>query len=92
MVLVSASTPIRLKHKLRTITGASSTEYLESIAFREIDWIRYHANTQEPGKTPWQYTSPEQNSQKAHIALLQKSLSIIPHVTLQDLEISSSRL
>jgi hypothetical protein len=81
-----------LIYKLRTIIGTSSAGYLESIARREIDWISSHANTQEADKAPWQYTSPEQSSPEAHIALLQKFLSIVPHITPQDSEIASPRL
>ncbi|KAI8933313.1 hypothetical protein NX059_009938 [Plenodomus lindquistii] len=51
---------------------ASSAEYLKSVARREIEWINAHANPQEPSRTPWQYTSPQQKSPEAHTALLEK--------------------
>ncbi|KAJ4376327.1 Phosphotransferase enzyme [Neocucurbitaria cava] len=70
----------------------SSKEYLESIARREIDWIKTHADPQAPKDTPWQYTSPEQNSPKAHIASLQKFLSTIEHIVPKDPELVSPRL
>ena len=65
---------------------------MEAIAHREIDWINSYGKWQEPNETPWQYSSPVQNSPEAHTALLQKFLSIIPHVTPKDPELASPRL
>ncbi|KAF1828217.1 hypothetical protein BDW02DRAFT_635315 [Decorospora gaudefroyi] len=70
----------------------SSAEYLKSVARREIEWINAHANPQEPRKTPWQYTSPQQKSPEAHTALLEKFLAIIPYITPKDPELASPRL
>ncbi|KAF1358902.1 kinase-like protein, partial [Lizonia empirigonia] len=70
----------------------SSTEYLDSVTRREIEWINAHANPQRATETPWHYTSPDQNSPKAHIALLQKFQSTIPHIVPKDPELVSPRL
>jgi hypothetical protein len=78
--------------KLKVITGTSSVEYHKSIARREIDWINAYANPVEPNETPWQYTSPQQNSSETHTALLQKFLAAVPYVTPQDAELASPRL
>ncbi|KAF1354277.1 hypothetical protein EJ07DRAFT_133379 [Lizonia empirigonia] len=72
--------------------GTSSAEYLKSVARREIEWINAHANPQEPSKTPWQYTSPQQKSPEAHTALLEKFLATIPYITPKDPELASPRL
>jgi hypothetical protein len=74
------------------VVGSSSTDYLKSIARREIDWIDVHADTQRPSDNPWQYTSEEQNSPKAHTALLEKFLSVVPHIVPRDPELVSPRL
>lgn len=72
--------------------GISSTEYLDSVTRREIEWINAHANPQRATETPWQYTSPGQNSPRAHIALLQKFQSTIPHIVPKNPELVSPRL
>ncbi|KAI4914726.1 hypothetical protein J4E90_004758 [Alternaria incomplexa] len=70
----------------------SSAEYLKSVACREIEWINTHANAQEPNKTPWQYTSPQQKSPEAHTVLLEKFLAAITYITPKDPELVSPRL
>ncbi|CAN9473666.1 unnamed protein product [Alternaria alternata] len=70
----------------------SSAEYLKSIARREIEWINAYADPQEPSKTPWQYTSPQQMSPEAHTALLAKFLATVSYVTPKDPELASPRL
>ncbi|KAH5433184.1 hypothetical protein HBI32_055360 [Parastagonospora nodorum] len=70
----------------------SSAEYLTSIAQREIDWISNHADPGSAKETPWQYSSPFQDSPQAHIALLQKFMTAVPHITPQDPELNSPRL
>ncbi|KAF1918997.1 hypothetical protein BDU57DRAFT_567762, partial [Ampelomyces quisqualis] len=54
--------------------------------------INAFANPQRAAETPWQYTSPDQNSPKAHIALLQKFQAAIPHIVPKDPELVSPRL
>ncbi|KAH6633274.1 kinase-like domain-containing protein [Boeremia exigua] len=71
---------------------ASATEYLQSVACREIEWINTYAKLQEPNATPWQYTSPQQQSPEAHTALLHKFLAAVPHITPRDVELASPRL
>lgn len=75
-----------------TIVGTLSVEYLESVIRREIGWINVHANPQKPNETPWQYTSPQQNSPEAHTALLEKFLAMILYITPKDPELASPRL
>lgn len=70
----------------------SPAEHLKSVARREIDWINAHANPEEPNTTPWQYTSPQQKSPKAHTALLEKFLAAIPHIIPGVPELASPRL
>ncbi|RII14889.1 hypothetical protein CUC08_Gglean003811 [Alternaria sp. MG1] len=70
----------------------SSAEYLKSIARREIEWINAYADPQEPSKTPWQYTSPQQMSPGAHTALLEKFLATVSYITPKDPELASPRL
>ncbi|PNS14387.1 hypothetical protein CAC42_6900 [Sphaceloma murrayae] len=70
----------------------SSAKYLESIACREIDWINAYADSQKSNKTPWRYTSPEQNSPEAHLDLLQKYRSAIPYILPRDPDLISPRL
>lgn len=72
--------------------GTSSKDYLEAIAHREIDWIQNYANPQEATETPWQYTSQEQQTSDAHIALLRKFLCAIPHIIPKDPDLVSPRL
>ncbi|KAH7382206.1 kinase-like domain-containing protein [Pyrenochaeta sp. MPI-SDFR-AT-0127] len=69
-----------------------SIHYLESITRREIDWIGTYANPQRAAETPWQYTSSDQHCPKAHIDLLTKFLSAIPHISPKDSELGSHRL
>lgn len=80
------------RRALKPVLGASAAEYLESIACREIDWIKSHADLLEPVDTPWQYTSNEQRNTEIHMELLQKYRSAIPLITPRDPEIVSSRL
>jgi hypothetical protein len=70
----------------------SAAEYLKSIARREIDWITAYATPHEPTQHLFQYTSPIQDSPDAHIALLEKSISAIPHIVPKDHELVSPRL
>jgi hypothetical protein len=65
---------------LRSDRGTSPVEYLRSLAKREIDWLSTFANPKRKTKTLWQYSSPDQDSPKAHIALLQKLLPTVPHI------------
>jgi hypothetical protein len=85
---MSAKSGFRLTIKI----GTSSAEYLKSVARREIDWMNAHANPEEPNKTPWQYTSPQQKSPEAHTALLEKFLATIPYITPKNPELASPRL
>lgn len=73
-------------------SGTSSEEYLKSVARREIDWINAQAISQELSKTPWQYISSEQNSPKAHVALVRKFLAAVPCILPKDPELGSPRL
>jgi hypothetical protein len=92
MVLVSFWMSMKLESRLTIIVGSSSAEYLKSVARREIEWINAHANPQEPNKTPWQYTSPQQKSPEAHTALLEKFLATISYIIPKDPELASPRL
>lgn len=83
---------LKLGYKLTVIVGTSPAEHLKSVARREIDWINAHANPEEPNTTPWQYTSPQQKSPKAHTALLEKFLAAIPHIIPGVPELASPRL
>lgn len=75
-------------------TGASAKQYLESVAQREIDWIKAHASSHSENnfKNPWLYTSEEQTSPEAHISSLRKFLSAIPEIIPKDSELISPRL
>jgi hypothetical protein len=73
-------------------SGKSSTEYLQSVTRGEIDWINNQANPERVNETPWQYTTPEQYSPEAHITLLHRFLSTIPHIVPKDPELVSPRL
>jgi len=72
--------------------GRSAIEYLQSIARREIDWLEAFADPQEHTDFRWQFTTSEQKSPEAHIALLQKFLSAIPHIVPKDAGLVSPRL
>ncbi|KAF2454103.1 kinase-like domain-containing protein [Lineolata rhizophorae] len=80
------------EHHGPSVARKSSVEYLESIAGREIDWIKAYADSQKAIDNPWQHTSEAQYSPEAHIAALQKFLSAIPHIVPKDSEIVSPRL
>lgn len=67
-------------------------EYLESVAIREIDWIRDYADPQKTTDTPWQYTSAAQHSPEVHVTSLQKFLAAIPRIVPNDPEIMSPRI
>lgn len=92
MVHVSLPTSLKLKFRFTTVVGTSSAEYLKSIARREIEWINACSDPQEPSKTPWQYTSPQQMSPEAHTALLEKFLATVSYITPKDPELASPRL
>ncbi|KAH9864503.1 hypothetical protein J1614_010437, partial [Plenodomus biglobosus] len=81
---------------LREISGKTSAVICNvmapSVARREIDWISAHVKPRESKRNPWQYTNSEQSSPEAHIALLQKFIATIPHITPQDPELVSPRL
>ncbi|CAN9184199.1 unnamed protein product [Alternaria alternata] len=81
--------PLRKKSD---IIRTSSAEYLKSIARREIEWINPYADPQEPSKTPWQYTSPQQTSPEAHTVLLKRFLATVSYITPKDPELASPRL
>ena len=83
---------MKLESRLTIIVGTSSAEYLKSVARREIEWINAYADPQEPSKTPWQYTSPQQMSPEAHTALLEKFLATVSYITPKDPELASPRL
>ncbi|KAH8717009.1 kinase-like domain-containing protein [Phaeosphaeriaceae sp. PMI808] len=70
----------------------TSTEYLESVARREIDWITTYAKPNNTNNIPWQFSSAKQTIKEAHVALLQKFISAIPHIVPQDEELLSHRL
>ncbi|KZF25507.1 kinase-like protein [Xylona heveae TC161] len=70
----------------------SSVDYLESVARREIDWIKAYADPQKAVVNPWQYTSDDQYSPEAHLAALGKFLSAISHIVPKDSEVTSPRL
>lgn len=72
-------------------TGISAKEYLESVAQREIDWIKTHADHKEEVQNPWLYTSKEQNSSDAHISALHKFISAVPEIVPKDLQLVSPR-
>jgi hypothetical protein len=91
-VLVSKRALIISSYRLTLIVGASATDYLNSIAHREIEWITTHATSQAPIQRPWQFVSSVQNDPAAHTPLLQKYISAIPHITPQDPELLSPRL
>ncbi|KAF2474859.1 uncharacterized protein BDR25DRAFT_215080 [Lindgomyces ingoldianus] len=75
-----------------TPLGNSSREYLESVASREIAWIKTSADSWKATKNALQYTSIEQHSLEAHIASLQKYLSIIPYIIPNDFELVLPRI
>jgi hypothetical protein len=71
--------------------GSSSTQYLESIAEREVHWIKTFADFTKAVSEPFQYTNAEQNNPQAHVALLRKLLSAIPHIVPRDPDLVSPR-
>jgi hypothetical protein len=75
-----------------SVPGPSATLYLESITQREIDWISTYADAERVPETSWQYTSDEQHSPTAHVALLRNFLTAIPHVVPKDPQLVSPRL
>jgi hypothetical protein len=93
---ITAHVSISLSREFLILThtdvGTSSTQYLEAVSRREIDWINTYANPQRMTDTPWQYTSVEQDCPEAHVALLQKFLSAIPHIVPKDEKLVSSRI
>ncbi|KAK2762217.1 Phosphotransferase enzyme [Arachnomyces sp. PD_36] len=70
----------------------SAKQYLESVAQREIDWIKAHADPKKENNNPWLYTSGQQTSPDAHISSLRKLLSAIPDIVPKDSELLSPRL
>lgn len=91
-VLVSVHTPFTSKNTLKLIVGASATEYLKSVASREIEWISTYAASQAPIPRPWQFISSVQDYPTAHTSLLQKYISAIPHITPTDPDLITPRL
>ena len=83
---------INIKLALMQIVGASATEYLKSVAYREIEWINTYAQSQEPIQRPWQFVSSVQDDPAAHTSLLQKYVSAIPDITPKDSDLVSPRL
>jgi hypothetical protein len=78
--------------ELTSDLGGSCVEYLQSLAKREIDWISNFANPVGENQTPWQYSSPEQNSPDAHTALLERFLPTVPHIVPKDPKLVAPRL
>ena len=82
---------VLLSQKQAHSIGKSASQYLESIARREIDWITAHTDPVEPHETPWQYTSLQQKSPEAHTAVLKRFLAAVPHITSKDPELAFPR-
>ncbi|KAF2235077.1 hypothetical protein EV356DRAFT_523458 [Viridothelium virens] len=80
------------RSEMRQHHGNTSREYLESVARREIDWMKAYADPQKAADNPWQYKSAEQHSPEAHILSLHKFLSAIPHIIPKDANIVSPRV
>ncbi|KAF2838746.1 hypothetical protein M501DRAFT_1011512 [Patellaria atrata CBS 101060] len=70
----------------------STDQYFESIARREIDWIKTYADPQKVITNPWLYTSDKQNCPDAHISSLRKFISAIPNIVSKDHDLVSPRL
>jgi hypothetical protein len=78
--------------ELTSDLGSSSVEYLQCLATREVDWISNFANPEGENKTPWQYSSPEQDSPEAHTALLKNFLPAVPHIVPKDPKLVAPRI
>ena len=66
------------------MAGTSSTQYLQSIANREIEWLQKFADRHPQSRHPWQYVSPLQASADAHVASLNKFKAVIPDIVPRD--------
>lgn len=73
------------------LSGASPKEYLQSIADREIEWIRKFAGRYPTSNQPWQHVGPLQHSMDAHIASLNKLKAVIPYIVPQDADLARPR-
>lgn len=73
------------------MAGTSSTEYLQSIANREIEWLRKFAHRHPQSRQPWQYAGPLQDSADAHIASLHKFKAVIPDIVPRDQDLTRPR-
>ncbi|GKZ38817.1 phosphotransferase enzyme [Aspergillus brasiliensis] len=68
----------------------SSLDYIQALAKREISWIKKHAKPR-PTDDPL-FTSHSQNDPTPHISLLQRYLTISPHLIPHDEDILGSFL
>ncbi|KAE8143966.1 phosphotransferase family protein [Aspergillus pseudotamarii] len=69
---------------------ASVVDYIQAFALREIAWIQKHAIPRSPNDPL--FVSHSQNDPAEHISLLQRYLSIAPHLIAQEESISRSFL
>jgi hypothetical protein len=69
----------------------TATDYLQSLARREIDWIKAYGDPKRAINYPFQFTSADQHSAEAHIACLRKFISAIPHIIPKDPELCPPR-
>ncbi|EMF10266.1 kinase-like protein [Sphaerulina musiva SO2202] len=69
----------------------SSTDYLQSIADREIEWLRKFSHRHPQSRQPWQHAGPLQDSADAHIASLNKFKAVIPDIVPRDEDLTRPR-
>ncbi|KXT03389.1 hypothetical protein AC578_3947 [Pseudocercospora eumusae] len=69
----------------------SSTQYLQSIANREIEWLQKFADRYPQSHHLWQYVSTLQASADAHIASLKKFKAVIPDMVPRDEDLTRPR-
>ncbi|KAB8272597.1 phosphotransferase family protein [Aspergillus minisclerotigenes] len=72
------------------IYRASAIDYIRAFALREIAWIQKHAIPRSPNNPL--FVSHSQNDPAEHISLLQRYLSIAPHLIPQKQDILGSFL
>lgn len=63
-------------------TGASAVDYIQAFALQEIAWIQKHAIPRSPNDPL--FVSHSQNDPAEHVSLLQRYLSIAPHLVPQE--------
>lgn len=73
------------------MAGTSSTDYLQSIADREIEWLSKFAHRHPQSRQPWQHAGPLQDSADAHIASLNKFKAVIPDIVPRDEDLTRPR-